>query len=123
MHALISQSSFQLLVFAVRDIALLLQSFDIYYSSMTLKNAAGQITKFGASGRLSGGENAVYNSAPPSVASFSARGPDMIIGTANATQLDVPVADIMKPNVMAPGVNIWAAWSPIPGTEDMSSIG
>lgn len=39
------------------------------------------------------------------MASYSSRGPDV-----NNELLET--ADVLKPNVMAPGSSIWAAWSP-----------
>ncbi|MCO5595177.1 hypothetical protein L7F22_049216 [Adiantum nelumboides] len=60
--------------------------------------------------RILGGLSPTYDKRAPQVAFYSSRGPDL----ANSRRL---VAEVMKPNVMAPGDMIWAAWSPI-GNDD-----
>ena len=61
---------------------------------------------FTATVKILGGAKARFSNQGPQVASFSSRGPD----TANAR---FQVGDILKPNVLAPGNMIWAAWSTI----------
>lgn len=83
-----------------------LQSFGTYYVAAS-QNAAG------ATGRLSGGNMAVYTEALPKIAPFSARGPNIYFGTDNPSPTAQPVADVLKPNIVGPGVDIWSAWSPL----------
>ncbi|CAM6103796.1 unnamed protein product [Calypogeia fissa] len=89
------------------------EEFYSYYNSSTKK--VGHNTTFGAKAKLNGGIDAVYTGAPPVVASFSSRGPDF-------NNISFIPADVLKPNIMAPGVSIWAAWSPI-GIDDADFIG
>ncbi|KAJ7543850.1 hypothetical protein O6H91_09G055500 [Diphasiastrum complanatum] len=77
-----------------------------YYNMTTERDQHGKVTKFDAVGSISGGEQATFSSSPPQVASFSSRGPDI-----NSANFDV--ADVLKPNIMAPGNLIWAAWTSI----------
>ncbi|KAH7365784.1 hypothetical protein KP509_18G046100 [Ceratopteris richardii] len=62
-------------------------------------------------GRIMGGLSATFNKRSPQVAYYSSRGPDL----ANKRRA---VAEVMKPNAMAPGDMIWAAWSPIGNDDD-----
>ncbi|KAI5068374.1 hypothetical protein GOP47_0016719 [Adiantum capillus-veneris] len=61
--------------------------------------------------RIMGGLSPTYDKRAPQVAFYSSRGPDL----ANRRLM---VAEVMKPNVMAPGDMIWAAWSPIGNDDD-----
>lgn len=65
-----------------------------------------KIIKFGAVAAICGGTKANYSSSSPKIMYYSARGPDP-----EDNSLDI--ADIMKPNLVAPGNSIWAAWSSI----------
>lgn len=60
---------------------------------------------FAAKARILDGRQALYTGQAPVVASYSSRGPDV----KNAL---LQTVDVLKPNVMAPGTSIWAAWSP-----------
>ncbi|KAG0568574.1 hypothetical protein KC19_6G030000 [Ceratodon purpureus] len=82
------------------------QSFNTYYLAAS-QNAAG------ATGWLSGGNKAVYTGAFPKIAPFSSRGPNIFYGVENPLPTATPVADVLKPNIVAPGVDIWSAWSPV----------
>lgn len=62
--------------------------------------------QFTASARILGGLNATFSDRPPQVAVYSSRGPDI-----SDDKLDI--AEIMKPDAMAPGNMIWAAWPAI----------
>lgn len=64
-----------------------------------------------AQARIMGGLNATFSKRAPQVAFYSSRGPDL----ANNRRA---VAEVMKPNAMAPGDMIWAAWSPIGNDDD-----
>eukprot|EP00250_Pteridium_aquilinum_P018288 c24024_g2_i1 orf=141-2642(-) len=61
---------------------------------------------FTATMRILGSAEAKFSHEAPRVAKFSSRGPD----SANSNR---QVADILKPNIMAPGSLIWAGWSSI----------
>lgn len=61
--------------------------------------------RFGATGRILDGRHAAYTRKGPIVAVYSSRGPDV-----NNNQMEN--ADVLKPNIMAPGTAIWGAWSP-----------
>ncbi|GAV92224.1 Peptidase_S8 domain-containing protein/Inhibitor_I9 domain-containing protein [Cephalotus follicularis] len=76
-----------------------------YYNSNTIRSRSGRVVVFGAKARLLDGRKAIYSGRAPVVASYSSRGPDV-----NNALLQT--ADVLKPNVMAPGSSIWAAWSP-----------
>jgi hypothetical protein len=99
----------------------LLQSVTAYYNSRTTKHPNGEIT-FGASGQLTGGI-ASYSGSPPVVSDFSSRGPVIDFGVpSNYTDL-LPLSDVLKPNILAPGEKIWASWSSVQGTRDQDFIG
>ncbi|KAL3617596.1 hypothetical protein CASFOL_037917 [Castilleja foliolosa] len=76
-----------------------------YYNSNTVRNRRGEAVGFKATARILDGRHAMYGGQAPVVASYSSRGPDV-----NNALLET--ADVLKPNVMAPGSSIWAAWSP-----------
>ncbi|KAK8516293.1 hypothetical protein V6N12_068903 [Hibiscus sabdariffa] len=76
-----------------------------YYNSNTVRDMRGQAIIFAAKARILDGRQAIYTGQAPVVASYSSRGPDV----QNAL---MQTADVLKPNVMAPGSSIWAAWSP-----------
>ncbi len=99
----------------------LLQSVTAYYNSRTTKYTNGEIV-FGASGRLTGGI-ASYSGSPPVVSDFSSRGPVIDFGVpSNYTNL-LPLSDVLKPNILAPGEKICAAWSSVQGTLEPNFIG
>ncbi|KAL6552402.1 hypothetical protein OROHE_007766 [Orobanche hederae] len=77
-----------------------------YYNSNTIRSRSGQALGFRATARISDGRLATYSVHAPFVAAYSSRGPDVD----NAL---FDTADVLKPNIMAPGSSIWAAWSPI----------
>ncbi|KAF8412909.1 hypothetical protein HHK36_000881 [Tetracentron sinense] len=76
-----------------------------YYNSHTMRDSHGAAVAFTATARILDGRQAIYTGQAPIVASYSSRGPDV-----NNALLQT--ADVLKPNVMAPGSSIWAAWSP-----------
>lgn len=67
------------------------------------------IVKFGAIAKILGGLKANYSNSAPKVMYYSARGPD-------PQDNSLADADIMKPNLIAPGNLIWGAWSSL-GTD------
>ncbi|KAF6135581.1 hypothetical protein GIB67_015434 [Kingdonia uniflora] len=76
-----------------------------YYNSNTVRNRNGRVVAFTATARILDGRQATYTGQAPIVATYSSRGPDV-----NNALLQT--ADVLKPNIMAPGSSIWAAWSP-----------
>ncbi|MBA0627642.1 hypothetical protein Godav_022453 [Gossypium davidsonii] len=75
-----------------------------YNSSLERDGFTKKIVRFGAVASISGGLEANYSVSAPKVMYYSARGPDPEDGFLDN-------ADIMKPNLVAPGNSIWAAWS------------
>lgn len=74
----------------------------------------GLVTNFGGRAAIGEGRAASFcsrNSRAPTVSRFSARGPNFI-NVKNKTSLDV-----LKPDLLAPGHQIWAAWSPMSVSE------
>lgn len=94
-----------------------------FYQAATVRNASGKATSFGAMMRFTGGTTAVYSGIAPRVSSFSSRGPDLTTGSFVTTPSTLPVADVLKPNVLAPGEAIWSAWSALSTTEVATFIG
>ncbi|CAI0546103.1 unnamed protein product [Linum tenue] len=86
-----------------------------YNSSVERENGAGKIVKFGATASIMGGLKANYSNSAPKVMFYSARGPDPEDSSLND-------ADILKPNLVAPGNSIWAAWSSL-GTDSVEFQG
>ncbi|CAM8911971.1 unnamed protein product [Rhodiola kirilowii] len=76
-----------------------------YYESRTFRKPKRVLTRFGAKGGIGEGRAAFFAGRAPVVSRFSSRGPDFI----NASRFPV---DVLKPDIMAPGHQIWGAWSP-----------
>lgn len=70
---------------------------------------------FKATGSIGDGLTPVLHKSAPQVALFSARGP-------NIKDYSFQDADLLKPDILAPGSLIWAAWS-INGTDEANYIG
>ncbi|KAK4361388.1 hypothetical protein RND71_020340 [Anisodus tanguticus] len=86
---------------SANDSKILLQ---YYNSSLDQDAVTKKIRRFGAVACISGGLKANFSLSAPSVMFYSARGPDPEDSFLND-------ADILKPNLVAPGNSIWAAWS------------
>ncbi|KAF9588951.1 hypothetical protein IFM89_017630 [Coptis chinensis] len=86
-----------------------------YNSSLKRDETSKNIVTFGAVASISGGLTANYSNSSPKVMYYSARGPDP-----QDSFLDD--ADIMKPNLIAPGNCIWSAWSSL-GTDSVEFRG
>ncbi|XP_057479687.1 subtilisin-like protease SBT2.2 isoform X1 [Actinidia eriantha] len=86
-----------------------------YNSSLERDVLTKKIVKFGALACISGGLKANYSYSAPKIMYYSARGPDP-----EDSFLDD--ADILKPNLVAPGNFIWAAWSSL-GTDSVEFQG
>ncbi|KAH0700914.1 hypothetical protein KY284_015129 [Solanum tuberosum] len=75
-----------------------------YNSSLEKDETTRKIVKFGAVACILGGIKPSFSLSAPKVMYYSARGPD-------PEDNSVDNADILKPNLVAPGNSIWAAWS------------
>uniref|UniRef100_A0A3Q7EY82 Peptidase S8/S53 domain-containing protein n=1 Tax=Solanum lycopersicum TaxID=4081 RepID=A0A3Q7EY82_SOLLC len=75
-----------------------------YNSSLEKDETTRKIVKFGAVACILGGVTPNFSLSAPKVMYYSARGPD-------PEDNSVDNADILKPNLVAPGNSIWAAWS------------
>jgi hypothetical protein len=77
-----------------------------YYNNFTSRDSSGNVLNYGAAARINSGQVAQYSGQCQQVALFSSRGPDV-------EDSSYDEADVLKPNVMVPGYQIWAAWTPI----------
>lgn len=66
--------------------------------------------RFRAKAAIGEGRVASFKSQAPTVSRFSSRGPDFIDAKRNPT-------DVLKPDILAPGQRVWAAWSPISASD------
>lgn len=99
---------FSLCVCIVSTVQILLE----YYNSSLEKDATSKkIVKLGAVASINGGFTESYSNVAPKVMYYSARGPDPENSIPNE-------ADILKPNLVAPGSFIWAAWSSVATDSD-----
>lgn len=73
-----------------------------YYAAHTVYG--GSATVFGATAAITEGRVAAFTDAAPVVARYSSRGPDVI-------DRESTPADVLKPDILAPGDQVWAAWS------------
>ncbi|ONK78988.1 uncharacterized protein A4U43_C01F1720 [Asparagus officinalis] len=73
-----------------------------YYEDYTNKNP----TKYRATAAIKEGRMATFDDPAPIVARTSSRGPDIVDDKMNP-------ADVLKPDILAPGDQIWSAWSPV----------
>ncbi|KAE9608215.1 hypothetical protein Lal_00003650 [Lupinus albus] len=90
-----------IIIASTNDSKILMQ---YYNSSLEIDAVTKKIVKFGAVAIICGGLKANYKNSAPKVMYYSARGPD--------PEDSLPhQADILKPNLLAPGNSIWAAWS------------
>jgi hypothetical protein len=96
-------------------LVLAMQDLIDYYNSSTTRDWAGRATVFQATvGIADGLAPTLFNSAPQ-VALFSSRGPDV-------KDFSFQDADVLKPDILAPGNLIWAAWAPN-GTDEANYAG
>ncbi|KAL5577847.1 hypothetical protein UlMin_019546 [Ulmus minor] len=86
-----------------------------YNSSLEKDSITKKVVKCGAVASISGGIKANFSNSAPKIMFYSARGPDP-----EDNSLDD--ADIMKPNLVAPGNFVWAAWSSA-GTDSVEFLG
>ncbi|KAK7292434.1 hypothetical protein RIF29_08214 [Crotalaria pallida] len=84
----------------VADTKVILQ----HYEDNTKRDENGTATQFCARAAVGEGRVASFTGRSPVVSRFSSRGPDIIDTKRN-------LADILKPDILAPGHQIWGAWS------------
>lgn len=77
-----------------------------YYEQQTYRNEERVVIRYGGRAVIGEGRIASYVERAPIVSRFSSRGPDYIDQRRNPT-------DVLKPDILAPGHQIWAAWSPM----------
>ena len=70
--------------------------------------------EFNARAAIGDGRVASFGAQAPIVTRSSSRGPDFIDINRNA-------ADVLKPDILAPGHEIWAAWSPMSALDPILS--
>lgn len=70
---------------------------------------------FKAIGSIGDGLFPILHKSAPQVALFSARGP-------NIKDYSFQDADLLKPDILAPGSLIWAAWA-LNGTDELNYLG
>ncbi|KAI4379669.1 hypothetical protein MLD38_005937 [Melastoma candidum] len=86
-----------------------------YYNISTTRDWTGRVKSFKAVGSIGDGLMPLLYKSAPQVALFSARGP-------NIKDFGFQDADLLKPDILAPGSLIWAAWS-INGTDEPNYAG
>lgn len=86
-----------------------------YYNCSTKRDWTGRPTSFHATARIADGLAPILHKSAPQVALFSSRGPDV-------KDFSFQDADVLKPDILAPGSLIWAAWAPN-GTDEANYYG
>ncbi|KAL5541133.1 hypothetical protein UlMin_044382 [Ulmus minor] len=86
-----------------------------YYNISTTRDWTGRVKSFKAIGSIGDGLMPILHKSAPQVALYSARGP-------NIRDFSFEDADLLKPDILAPGSLIWAAWSPN-GTDEPNYAG
>lgn len=86
-----------------------------YYNRSTIRDPSGQITRLESKASIGNGLKPIYQGIAPQVAFYSSRGPDV-------KDLNFQDTDVLKPDILAPGSLIWAAWSPN-GTDEADYLG
>ncbi|KAL0305987.1 UNVERIFIED_CONTAM: Subtilisin-like protease SBT2.4, partial [Sesamum radiatum] len=77
-----------------------------YYEEQTYRDEEGLVIRYSGRAAIGEGRIATYTERAPTVSRFSSRGPDYVDQNKNP-------ADVLKPDILAPGHQIWAAWSPM----------
>nr|XP_043619298.1 subtilisin-like protease SBT2.6 [Erigeron canadensis] len=86
-----------------------------YYNVSTSRDWTGRVKSFKAIGSIGDGLEPILYKSAPMVALFSARGP-------NIKDYKFQDADLLKPDILAPGSLIWSSWSPN-GTDEANYQG
>ena len=76
-----------------------------FYNTRTKRDDDGNIVQFRARAKMNDSRQALFKIEAPRVTSFSSRGP------VYANTITSVVADLMKPDLVAPGNEIWGAWA------------
>ncbi|XP_004145469.3 subtilisin-like protease SBT2.4 [Cucumis sativus] len=97
-----------ILVPSVSDTQVILK----YYEENTCKDERGMVREFKGKAGIGEGRIASFGNQAPTVSRFSSRGPDYI-------NINRSLADVLKPDILAPGHQIWAAWSPLSASEPL----
>lgn len=82
-----------------------LQELLDYYNTRTKRDENGNIVQFHARVKMNDSRQALFKVEAPRVTSFSSRGP------VYANTITSVVADLLKPDLIAPGNEIWGAWA------------
>ncbi|GAB4853520.1 hypothetical protein Ancab_017711 [Ancistrocladus abbreviatus] len=98
----------------ITDVSKSLELID-YYNSSTSRDWTGRVSSFKGKGSIGDGLMPILYKSAPQVALFSARGPDI-------RDYGFHDADLLKPDILAPGSLIWAAWAPN-GTDEPNYAG
>ncbi|XAR63738.1 Cucumisin [Bertholletia excelsa] len=98
----------------ITDVSKTMELID-YYNISTARDWTGRVKSFKATGSIGDGLKPTLHKSAPEVALFSARGP-------NIKDYSSQDADLLKPDILAPGSLIWAAWSPN-GTDEANYVG
>ncbi|KAK6147441.1 hypothetical protein DH2020_018353 [Rehmannia glutinosa] len=98
----------------ITDVSMSMELID-YYNVSTPRDWTGRVKSFEAVGSIGESLKPILHKSAPQVALFSARGP-------NIKDYSFQDADLLKPDILAPGSLIWAAWAPN-GTDEPNYIG
>ncbi|CAK7351499.1 unnamed protein product [Dovyalis caffra] len=77
-----------------------------YYEQNIRRDKRGLVSQYCAKAAIGEGRVASFVGQAPIVSRFSSRGPDFV-------DINRKPADVLKPDILAPGHQIWAAWSPL----------
>lgn len=98
----------------IHDVSQSMELID-YYNISTSRDWTGRVKSFKAKGSIGEGLRPILHKSAPQVALFSARGP-------NIKDYSFQDADLLKPDILAPGSLIWAAWA-LNGTDEANYVG
>ncbi|CAI9760937.1 unnamed protein product [Fraxinus pennsylvanica] len=88
----------------ITDVSKSMELID-YYNVSTPRDWTGRVKNFKAVGSIGESLKPILHKSAPQVALFSARGP-------NIKDYSFQDADLLKPDILAPGSLIWSAWAP-----------
>lgn len=83
-----------------------------YYQRQSSRDWKGAVVKYSGTAAILEGRIATFGEQAPIVNRFSSRGPDIIDNHMN-------LADVLKPDIVAPGHLVWAAWSRVSISESI----